>query len=402
MRWFEYKAEVDALHAPEDLKARLRAMKAPGETSCPAKDRTPPASITAPLSRGHADASANKRPLHFPWKRLGGLAACFICGAAVTLLALGTRAVWPSFMLSSAAGQADNASNNTAVAPGAAEGMSFSDSAGGGSLLSGNDAWLTADTDTAHHENFTASGENRAETPSAEQNRSQPKSAQTARKIIYTASLTLESTEYDQTDAALLQALDAAGGYVESSEGSNYGSSERTIRYTLRVPAENYRSFLSAAEGAGNLTDKCEDSQDITAAYVDVAARIETLQAQRARLLELEAQAETLADLLEIEEKLSGVQYQLESYQQQMAVYNDQVDYCTVNVWLQEVTIYTPVEPTLGQQLSGALTGGFKDFIAALLAFALWLLAALPWLALLAAALIIVQVFRRRKKRGAE
>ena len=32
MRWFEYKAEVDALHAPEDLKARLRAMKTQQDT----------------------------------------------------------------------------------------------------------------------------------------------------------------------------------------------------------------------------------------------------------------------------------------------------------------------------------------------------------------------------------
>ena len=36
MRWYEYKMEVDELHAPEDLKARLLAMQAGAAPQAPA------------------------------------------------------------------------------------------------------------------------------------------------------------------------------------------------------------------------------------------------------------------------------------------------------------------------------------------------------------------------------
>lgn len=417
MRWFEYKTEVDALHAPEDLKARLRAMKAAapaadaasspakgsaqagdaaagsggaaGQTAAkgeaPAPDNCPAPSLTPP------SFSESGKRIRIPWKRIGGMAACFACGAAA-VLALGLQpAGFNSFSLFSGAG--DRASSSAAFAPQAGE-------ASGGVMGEGideNGAWLGMAADIEASEDFPAAG---GEGTSPGETHNRAKTEPENRKIIYTAGLTLESTEYDRTAAALQQALDAAGGYVESSDSRNYGTSSRVICYTLRVPAENYREFLTAAEGAGNLTDKTEDSQDITAAYVDVAARIESLQAQRTRLLELEAQAGNLTDLLEIEDKLTDVQYRLESYQQQMTVYNDQVDYCTVNVSLYEVNTYTPVEPTLGERLSGALTGGLEAFAAAMLSLVLWLLAALPWLAILALALVIVWAVRRRRRKA--
>lgn len=225
--------------------------------------------------------------------------------------------------------------------------------------------------------------------------------ADTARKIIYTADLTLEATDYDAALAALADALSAAGGYVQHSENYNYGTDNRRVNYTLRVPAASYRSFLAAAEGVGSLTDKTEDSQDITAQYVDVAARIETLQAQRTRLQQLSAQAESLTDLLEIEEKLSEVQYQLESWQRQLAVYDDQVDYCTVTVTVREVTVYTPVQPTALERMTTALTRGFADFADTLFDGVLWLLRNLSWLAMLtAAALLVRRAWRKRRQQN--
>lgn len=406
MRWFEYKTEVDALHAPEDLKARLRAMKAadpaPGAASSSAEggaagqpasaDRTPvPNNCPAPSLTPPSFSESGKR-IRIPWKRIGGMAACFACGAAA-VLALSLQPVgFDGFSLSSDVGTM--ASSSAAVAPQASAGAA----AGGvmGGVIDENGAWLAADAETS--ETLSAAGGEEDALP--EETRSQTKTSRETRKIIYTASLTLESTEYDRTAAALQQALDAAGGYVESSESRNYGTSSRAVYYTLRVPAENYREFLAAAEGAGNLTDKTEDSQDITAAYVDVAARIESLQAQRARLLELEAQAGSLTDLLEIEDKLTDVQYRLESYQQQMTVYNDRVDYCTVTVSLHEVNTYTPVEPTLAERLSAALTGGLEGFAGAMLSLVLWLLTALPWLAVLALALAIAWAVRRRRRKA--
>lgn len=173
--------------------------------------------------------------------------------------------------------------------------------------------------------------------------------AQAGAKIIYTARLTLESKDYDDARAQLDQALAAAGGYLESSE--EYAGSgpeeQRCLSLTLRVPQENYESFLQAAAQTGNLVNQSQQAEDITTQYMDLEARLANLQAQRERLLQLQAQADTLADLLEIESSLNEVQYQLESWQSQMNWYEDQIQCCTVYLSLNEVQTYSPRLKTL-------------------------------------------------------
>ena len=133
-----------------------------------------------------------------------------------------------------------------------------------------------------------------------------PSSVESSRKIVYNASVRMETTDYDTTRAALQEAVTAANGYLESTDqGGSKDSGSRYTYYTARIPAENYRSFLTAAGEAGNVTSLNESAQDITAEYVDVEARLKALNDQRDRLNALADKAETTADLLEIESQLS-------------------------------------------------------------------------------------------------
>ena len=141
---------------------------------------------------------------------------------------------------------------------------------------------------------------------------------ESARKIIYNADLSLESTDFDAARTALTDAVEAHGGYISYSDLS--GSAEdqdRYSHYTVRIPADSYRAFLEAVSGAANVLSVSESAEDITSEYIDVEARIASLENQRSRLNELADTAETTADLLEIESQLSDVQYQLESYTRQ-------------------------------------------------------------------------------------
>lgn len=222
------------------------------------------------------------------------------------------------------------------------------------------------------------------------------------RKIIYTATLTLESTEYEQARAALLSAAAAAGGYVERS--SQYGSAEaqdRWVELTLRIPSDHYNDFLTAAENAAGLLRKDESTEDITAEYVDVAARLKTLRTQEQRLQELAEQAETLEDLLAIEQRLSDVQYQIESYTAQQRVYDDQIDYSTVTVTLNEVRVYTPVERGFGSRIISAFQNSWADFGDSVQDFVVGLVYALPALLLLGVILAVVLVVVRKGRKKA-
>lgn len=79
-----------------------------------------------------------------------------------------------------------------------------------------------------------------------------PSTVESSRKIVYNASVRMETTDYDTTRAGLQEAVTAANGYLESTDqGGSKDSGSRYTYYTARIPAENYRSFLTAAGKPG-------------------------------------------------------------------------------------------------------------------------------------------------------
>ena len=225
----------------------------------------------------------------------------------------------------------------------------------------------------------------------------------TDRKIVYTASMRMESTRFDDARAALLAAVEDCGGYLESTDQSGSAKEgSRWVSYTVRVPAVKYTAFLEQAGQAGSVLNLNESAQDITLEYVDVQARLESLESKKARLEALADKAETTADLLEIENQLTEVQYQLESYTRQMKVMDNQVDYCTVDISLREVATLTPTGVSFGERIADAFTGGWTAFAAFVQDAVVDIIYNLPLLiifGILAAVLVPVLRKRRQNKR---
>lgn len=224
------------------------------------------------------------------------------------------------------------------------------------------------------------------------------------RKIIYNASVRMESTDFEGARTAVNAAVTAHQGYVEYTDLSGDAKdADRYLYLTIRVPVVQYSDFLAALGKAGNVLNLNESAQDITTNYIDVEARIAALEAQRDRLNELADSAETTADLLEIESQLSDVQYQLENYTRQMRAMDDQVSYSTVDVVLNEVATLTPSTTTFLERLSAAFTGGWQGFILLVQGIILSIVYLLPLLVLVAAVAVLVVLLRRawRKKHPA-
>ena len=204
---------------------------------------------------------------------------------------------------------------------------------------------------------------------------------ETAQKIIYNADINMESTDFDAARDTLLAAVDDCGAWMEySSLSGDAKDHDRYAYYTVRVPVENYRTFLAAVGEAGSVLDLSETAENITSSYIDVQARLSALEAQRERLNALADQAETTADLLEIESQLSDVQYQLESYQSQLDWYSRQVECCTVYLSLEEVQTYTPVEEGFGSRIQNALREGWSGFVETVQSAAVFLVGHWPFL----------------------
>ena len=224
---------------------------------------------------------------------------------------------------------------------------------------------------------------------------------ETAQKIIYNASLSMESTDFDAARETLMAAVEANDAWMESA--SVYGTEkdhDRSADYTVRVPVDNYRAFLAAVGEAGSVRNVSENAENITSSYIDVQARLTALEAQRTRLNELADQAETTADLLEIESQLSDVQYQLENYTGQLRNMDQQVSYSTVDIYLEEVVTLTPTGVTFTERIADAFGGGWDAFVGFVQGLVIALVYLWPVLLLAVAVVCIVRaILRRRPKK---
>ncbi|MDY4488005.1 MAG: DUF4349 domain-containing protein [Candidatus Limivicinus sp.] len=227
-------------------------------------------------------------------------------------------------------------------------------------------------------------------------------------KLIYSASATVETTEFDGTIEKLSALVEQYGGFVESSSvnGSNYYtqsrgySSTRYASYVIRVPSEKFSALMGSLSTLGNVPYSHTYTENITAQYYDTDARLTAYQTQEARLLEMMEAAKTVEDLIAIEEKLTELRYQIESLQSTLKNWDRQVAYSTLDLEVQEVVEYTPESRmSYGQELALALCSGLKrtgEFFKDLL---LAIVGALPALVILAVVLaILIPVWKKRRK----
>lgn len=246
-----------------------------------------------------------------------------------------------------------------------------------------------------------------AEAPGAAQNDAP---AMDPEKIIYSASVNVETTEFEAALAKLDALVARYGGFVESSSlnGSNYYSqsrgytSNRSADYVLRIPSARFSELMNSLSELGNVPYSHTYTENVTAQYYDVEARLNALRTQETRLLEMMEKAETVEDLIKIEDRLASLRYEIESLQATLKNWDRRVSYSSVTLTLTEVTVYTPTEePGYLSQLKEAVADGFAATGRFFKNLSLGLAEILPLL-IVVAVLLLIFVPRMKKRRAAK
>lgn len=197
-------------------------------------------------------------------------------------------------------------------------------------------------------------------------------------KVILTADLTLQATDFDGAVAALDALVTAQEGYYERSEysyGGYYSSGNRWGYFTIRVPRARYQAFLSAVGDVAHVVSRTTGTQDVGEAYYDAELHLETLKTKHERLLALLDKAERMEDIISLESALSDVEYQIQQYTSTLTRYDGLIDFATIRLNLQEVVrvseTVTEKDP-LSARVGAAFAKGWQDFCDALADFAVW------------------------------
>ena len=225
-------------------------------------------------------------------------------------------------------------------------------------------------------------------------------------KLIRRASARLQTDDFSAAEAALNALVVEQGGYYESAavEGGGYydRNAARYGSYVIRVPRQAYDTFLSGVDGVGYVVSLNQSSEEIGEVYFDTEARLRTQQTKQTRLLALLEQAATMEDIIDLENALSEVEYQIEQYSTELRRYDSLVDYATIGVELYEVRRLSDGAGTadrLGTRISTALSEGAQGAGEALGNVIVWCAYHLiALLVLAAAAAVVLAVCLRRRK----
>lgn len=192
------------------------------------------------------------------------------------------------------------------------------------------------------------------------------------RKLVKNVNLSVETREFDVMMPALEARVRELGGYIEDLEtynGSRY-SEKKNIRYanlTVRIPQSRLDDFVGSVSEIGNVVRRTDSVNDVTKTYVDTESRRNALKTEYDRLLELMERAETLEEILTLEDRLTTLRYQLESMESQLRTMDNQVDYSTVRLNVSEVEELAPAvnepeeEKTVWERISSGFAESLRD-----------------------------------------
>lgn len=171
-----------------------------------------------------------------------------------------------------------------------------------------------------------------------------------AQALIYTANVELQTITYEETKAALLDAIDSGSAQVQYQDEytqtyydyrTSSQSDERlyTLSLTLRIPQDDFEPFLETLSSGevGELLSSSRGSQDVTLSIRDLDIRLESINARVERLNELLDEASNISDIIEIQNSLDEAILERDQIMAEQQHLNDQVSRSTITVTLREV-----------------------------------------------------------------
>lgn len=239
----------------------------------------------------------------------------------------------------------------------------------------------------------------------------------TTEKIIYTGYGEIETVDFDKSVEQVYTLVERYGGFIQSSyvTGKDYNTqyygrdSYRRAHFSVRVPKDKYASMTDSLTELGNVTYSSNEAQNITSAYVDTESRLKAYRIEEERLLEILEKADTVADMITIEDRLSTVRYNIESLTSQLKNWDSQVNYSTVELELREVKELSdePVlKETFWQEIKRGVTNSVKWLISFSKNAVIFIASALPILIvpviIIAVIVLLIRANTKRKKQRKE
>ena len=178
------------------------------------------------------------------------------------------------------------------------------------------------------------------------------------RKIIRTATLELTVEDVAGAVQEVESAALGAGGFVAGSSltienppapatpDEEPPPQRQRASVTIRVPAAAYAGVMAHLRViAKEVRSESSDASEVTEEYTDLQARLRNLEATEQRYLDLLTRAETIPDILTVQDRLNSVRLETEQVKGRIQLLDDLTDLATITVQLNLPPIAIQQEP---------------------------------------------------------
>lgn len=183
-------------------------------------------------------------------------------------------------------------------------------------------------------------------------------------QLIKTAFLSLEVDSYSQALKAVEEIAATYGGYVADSAVQQYGDRE-VGHVAIRVPEDRFEEAVKDIETVGDLKEENLTLEDVTEQYIDLKARLDNLEHQEQRYLEILDMATTVEEVLRVETQLERIRGEIESLQGTLNYMETQIRYSAIYIQMaepEEVVHESGMRRALDQAIEGFL-GAIRGII---------------------------------------
>ena len=182
-------------------------------------------------------------------------------------------------------------------------------------------------------------------------------------------SITVSSGSFDSKLADIRGLVQLQGGFISGTDAQANPAANSQIRtgvITFMVPAAKFDDTIDQLTKMGKVENEHIGGNDVSAQYVDLQARLVNEEAQRDAMLALLQRAQSVQDIIAVQNQLGQITGQIEQLKGQIQYIDHNTAYSTVTVDMTEAGV--PVQATSQDNwgFASALSDAAHNFVSTL------------------------------------
>ena len=153
-------------------------------------------------------------------------------------------------------------------------------------------------------------------------------------------SISVKSGEFDSKLANIRALVQLEQGYIAGTDAqaspANPNEQIRSGVISFMVPAAKFDDTIDQLSRLGKVQNEHISGNDVSAQYVDLQARLGNLEAQRNAMLALLGRAQTISDIIAVQNQLGQITMQIEQIKGQISYIDHNTAFSTVSVSITE------------------------------------------------------------------